>query len=32
MLGEMLSNDRPAVGFGSTQIEFRDVGIAGWEL
>ena len=30
MLGEMLSNDRPAVGFGSAQIELRDDGIGGW--
>ena len=30
LLGEMLSNDRPAVGFGSAQIELRDDGIGGW--
>ena len=29
-LDEMLSNDRPAVGFGSAQIELRDDGIWGW--
>ena len=29
-LGGMLSNDHPAVGFGSAQIELRDDGIGGW--